>query len=155
MIFFNFPICVTYGKIRQPEDEHKIIFFNISYNYQIKITITYYLYHPIERRASMNKDSVIKARCSSEIKQQVQNYTQSHNINESEFLLSSVQTVLQQCNIPDNYNEKLQFIYQYQYNLLRNRLFNLINLNSTIPSYTKDQIRKELSNNDFSQFNLH
>ena len=73
MIFFNFPICVTYGKIRQPEDEHKIIFFNISYNYQIKITITYYLYHPIERRASMNKDSVIKARCSSEIKQQVQN----------------------------------------------------------------------------------
>lgn len=154
MIFFNFPICVTYGKIRQPEDEHKIIFFNISYNYQIKITITYYLYHPIERRASMNKDSVIKARCSSEIKQQVQNYTQSHNINESEFLLSSVQTVLQ-CNVPNNYNEKLQFIYQYQYNLLRNKLFNLINLNSTIPSYTKDQIRKELSNNDFSQFNLH
>lgn len=154
MIFFNFPICVTYGKIRQPEDEHKIIFFNISYNYQIKITITYYLYHPIERRSSMNKDSVIKARCSSEIKQQVQNYTQSHNINESEFLLSSVQTVLQ-CNVPNNYNEKLQFIYQYQYNLLRNKLFNLINLNSTIPSYTKDQIRKEFSNNDFSQFNLH
>lgn len=154
MIFFNFPICVTYGKIRQPEDEHKIIFFNISYNYQIKITITYYLYHPIERRSSMNKDSVIKARCSSEIKQQVQNYTQSHNINESEFLLSSVQTVLQ-CNVPNNYNEKLQFIYQYQYNLLRNRLFNLINLNSTIPSYTKELIRKELSNNDFSQFNLH
>lgn len=154
MIFFNFPICVTYGKIRQPEDEHKIIFFNISYNYQIKITITYYLYHPIERRASMNKDSVIKARCSSEIKQQVQNYTQSHNINESEFLLSSVQTVLQ-CNVPNNYNEKLQFIYQYQYNLLRNKLFNLINLNSTIPSYTKELIRKELSNNDFSQFNLH
>ena len=55
----------------------------------------------------MNKDSVIKARCSSEIKQQVQNYTQSHNINESEFLLSSVQTVLQ-CNVPNNYNEKLQ-----------------------------------------------
>lgn len=154
MIFFNFPICVTYGKIRQPKDEHKIIFFNISYNYQIKITITYYLYHPIERRASMNKDSVIKARCSSEIKQQVQNYTQSHNINESEFLLSSVQTVLQ-CNIPNNYDEKLQFIYQYQYNLLRNKLFNLINLNSTIPSYTKELIRKELSNNDFSQFNLH
>lgn len=154
MIFFNFHICVTYGKIRQPEDEHKIIFFNISYNYQIKITITYYLYHPIERRASMNKDSVIKARCSSEIKQQVQNYTQSHNINESEFLLSSVQTVLQ-CNIPNNYDEKLQFIYQYQYNLLRNKLFNLINLNSTIPSYTKELIRKELSNNDFSQFNLH
>lgn len=154
MIFFNFPICVTYGKIRQPEDEHKIIFFNISYNYQIKITITYYLYHPIERRSSMNKDSVIKARCSSEIKQQVQNYTQSHNINESEFLLSSVQTVLQ-CNVPNNYNEKLQFIYQYQYNLLRNKLFNLINLNSTIPSYTKELIRKELSNNDFSQFNLH
>lgn len=154
MIFFFFPICVTYGKIRQPEDEHKIIFFNISYNYQIKITITYYLYHPIERRSSMNKDSVIKARCSSEIKQQVQNYTQSHNINESEFLLSSVQTVLQY-NVPNNYDEKLQFIYQYQYNLLRNRLFNLINLNSTIPSYTKDQIRKELSNNDFSQFNLH
>ena len=154
MIFFNFPICVTYGKIRQPEDEHKIIFFNISYNYQIKITITYYLYHPIERRSSMNKDSVIKARCSSEIKQQVQNYTQSHNINESEFLLSSVQTVLQ-CNVPNNYKEKLQFIYQYQYNLLRNRLFNLINLNSTIPSYTKELIRKELSNNDFSQFNLH
>ncbi len=154
MIFFYFPICVTYGKIRQPEDEHKIIFFNISYNYQIKITITYYLYHPIERRSSMNKDSVIKARCSSEIKQQVQNYTQSHNINESEFLLSSVQTVLQY-NVPNNYDEKLQFIYQYQYNLLRNRLFNLINLNSTIPSYTKDQIRKELSNNDFSQFNLH
>ena len=154
MIFFNFPICVTYGKIRQPEDEHKIIFFYISYNYQIKITITYYLYHPIERRASMNKDSVIKARCSSEIKQQVQNYTQSHNINESEFLLSSVQTVLQ-CNIPNNYDEKLQFIYQYQYNLLRNKLFNLINLNSTIPSYTKELIRKELSNNDFSQFNLH
>lgn len=154
MIFFYFPICVTYGKIRQPEDEHKIIFFNISYNYQIKITITYYLYHPIERRASMNKDSVIKARCSSEIKQQVQNYTQSHNINESEFLLSSVQTVLQ-CNIPNNYDEKLQFIYQYQYNLLRNKLFNLINLNSTIPSYTKELIRKELSNNDFSQFNLH
>ena len=154
MIFFNFPLCVTYGKIRQPEDEHKIIFFNISYNYQIKITITYYLYHPIERRASMNKDSVIKARCSSEIKQQVQNYTQSHNINESEFLLSSVQTVLQ-CNIPNNYDEKLQFIYQYQYNLLRNKLFNLINLNSTIPSYTKELIRKELSNNDFSQFNLH
>lgn len=154
MIFFNFPICVTYGKIRQPEDEHKIIFFNISYNYQIKITITYYLYHPIERRSSMNKDSVIKARCSSEIKQQVQNYTQSHNINESEFLLSSVQTVLQ-CNVPNNYNEKLQFIYQYQYNLLRNKLFNLINLNSTIPSYTKDQVRKEFSNNDFSQFNLH
>ena len=154
MIFFNFPICVTYGKIRQPEDEHKIIFFNISYNYQIKITITYYLYHPIERRSSMNKDSVIKARCSSEIKQQVQNYTQSHNINESEFLLSSVQTVLQ-CNVPNNYNEKLQFIYQYQYNLLRNRLFNLINLNSTIPFYTKELIRKELSNNDFSQFNLH
>lgn len=154
MIFFYFPICVTYGKIRQPEDEHKIIFFNISYNYQIKITITYYLYHPIERRSSMNKDSVIKARCSSEIKQQVQNYTQSHNINESEFLLSSVQTVLQY-NVPNNYDEKLQFIYQYQYNLLRNRLFNLINLNSTIPSYTKDQIRKEFSNNDFSQFNLH
>ena len=154
MIFFNFPICVTYGKIRQPEDEHKIIFFNISYNYQIKITITYCLYHPIERRTSMNKDSVIKARCSSEIKQQVQNYTQSHNINESEFLLSSVQTVLQ-CNIPNNYDEKLQFIYQYQYNLLRNKLFNLINLNSTIPSYTKELIRKELSNNDFSQFNLH
>lgn len=154
MIFFYFPICVTYGKIRQPEDEHKIIFFNISYNYQIKITITYYLYHPIERRSSMNKDSVIKARCSSEIKQQVQNYTQSHNINESEFLLSSVQTVLQY-NVPNNYDEKLQFIYQYQYNLLRNRLFNLINLNSTIPSCTKDQIRKELSNNDFSQFNLH
>ena len=154
MIFFNFPICVTYGKIRQPEDEHKIIFFNISYNYQIKITITYYLYHPIERRASMNKDSVIKARCSSEIKQQVQNYTQSHNINESEFLLSSVQTVLQ-CNIPNNYDEKLQFIYQYQYNLLRNKLFNLINLNSTIPSYTKELVRKELSNNSFSQFNLH
>ena len=154
MIFFYFPICVTYGKIRQPEDEHKIIFFNISYNYQIKITITYYLYHPIERRSSMNKDSVIKARCSSEIKQQVQNYTQSHNINESEFLLSSVQTVLQ-CNIPNNYDEKLQFIYQYQYNLLRNKLFNLINLNSTIPSYTKELIRKELSNNDFSQFNLH
>ena len=102
----------------------------------------------------MNKDSVIKARCSSERKQQVQNYTQSHNINESEFLLSSVQTVLQY-NVPNNYDEKLQFIYQYQYNLLRNRLFNLINLNSTIPSYTKDQIRKELSNNDFSQFNLH
>ena len=154
MIFFYFPICVTYGKIRQPEDEHKIIFFNISYNYQIKITITYYLYHPIERRSSMNKDSVIKARCSSEIKQQVQNYTQSHNINESEFLLSSVQTVLQY-NVPNNYDEKLQFIYQYQYNLLRNRLFNLINLNSTIPSYTKELIRKELSNNDFSQFNLH
>ena len=154
MIFFYFPICVTYGKIRQPEDEHKIIFFNISYNYQIKITITYYLYHPIERRASMNKDSVIKARCSSEIKQQVQNYTQSHNINESEFLLSSVQTVLQY-NVPNNYDEKLQFIYQYQYNLLRNKLFNLINLNSTIPSYTKELIRKELSNNDFSQFNLH
>ena len=154
MIFFYFPICVTYGKIRQPEDEHKIIFFNISYNYQIKITITYYLYHPIERRSSMNKDSVIKARCSSEIKQQVQNYTQSHNINESEFLLSSVQTVLQY-NVPNNYDEKLQFIYQYQYNLLRNRLFNLINLNSTIPFYTKELIRKELSNNDFSQFNLH
>ena len=102
----------------------------------------------------MNTDSVIKARCSSEIKQQVQNYTQSHNINESEFLLSSVQTVLQ-CNIPNNYDEKLQFIYQYQYNLLRNKLFNLINLNSTIPSYTKDQVRKEFSNNDFSQFNLH
>lgn len=102
----------------------------------------------------MNKDSVIKARCSSEIKQQVQNYTQSHNINESEFLLSSVQTVLQ-CNIPNNYDEKLQFIYQYQYNLLRNKLFNLINLNSTIPSYTKELVRKELSNNDFSQFNLH
>lgn len=102
----------------------------------------------------MNKDSVIKARCSSEIKHQVQNYTQSHNINESEFLLSSVQTVLQ-CNIPNNYDEKLQFIYQYQYNLLRNKLFNLINLNSTIPSYTKELIRKELSNNDFSQFNLH
>ena len=35
----------------------------------------------------MNKDSVIKARCSSEIKQQVQNYTQSHNINQNFFLV--------------------------------------------------------------------
>lgn len=101
----------------------------------------------------MSKISVIKARCSTEEKQQTKEYARLHNINESEFVLSAVQTALQ-CNTPKNHNEEIRFFYQYQYNLLRNKLLTLISLDSTIPENTKERIRKELNNNDFSQFNI-
>ena len=101
----------------------------------------------------MSKGSDIKARCSDEEKQQIKEYTTSHNINVSEFLLSAAQTVLQ-CDTPENRNEQVHFFYQYQYNLCCNKLFNLVSLDSTIPANTKERIRKELLNNDFSQFNI-
>lgn len=56
----------------------------------------------------MIKDSVIKARCSNNEKQQIQEYIQAHDIKESAFLLSAVQTTLQ-CDIPENHDEEIRF----------------------------------------------
>lgn len=99
----------------------------------------------------MIKDSVIKARCSNNEKQQIQEYIQAHDIKESAFLLSAVQTTLQ-CDIPENHDEEISFFYQYQCNLLLNRILNLISLDPTIPEKTKERIRKELDSHDYSQF---
>lgn len=84
-------------------------------------------------------------RCSDELKQQILETARSHNTTESIFCRSAVETAIKYQNTSYTDNQTA-YLYNLKCNILKNKVWNLINLDPNIPKHTKDKIRKELDN---------
>lgn len=95
----------------------------------------------------MSKPFYIKTRCTENFKKRVEDFASAHNTSTSNIILSSVETAMQY-GIPKTTDQQLHYKYLIQYNILRNKVFNMINLDPNIPESTREKIRKELDNYD-------
>ena len=106
----------------------------------------------IRKDFTMSKPFYIKTRCTENFKKRVEDFASAQNTSTSNIILSSVESALQ-CGFPTTTDQQLYFAYLIQYNILRNKVFNMINLDPNISENTREKIRKELDNYDMCKIN--
>ncbi|MDO5425251.1 MAG: hypothetical protein Q4F41_16135 [Eubacteriales bacterium] len=101
---------------------------------------------------SEKQSQQIKARCAPSFKQKAETFANNHDTNISNLIVSTVDTFMKY-DQPINENTGMGYVCSTVYNITRNKVLNLINLDPNIPDHTKEKIRKELDNIDLCKLN--
>lgn len=88
------------------------------------------------------KSKNIKGRCTPTERKRVEDFAKKNNTTVSNLVLSSVIAYIQAEEKTSTLSPT--FAEQVQYNIFRNKLINLLNINPSIPEETKEYLYKEL-----------